>query len=186
MTAVPTQNQLEDLGEATPATMPVAVIRREPSELAERKSLKFREGFDDLDYVAFSTLSLPFGSQLALVRHKNSPSPGTEVWVVPDEPSVAEALVETIRVLNLSIEDLSWIHPQYESELKHAIASSSDESRIVYSNIGKRGKRLRIIVSEDKFDSRVSHAVIVNYDQLSQKLEAISRLDSKIFKHKNC
>lgn len=122
MTAVPTQNQLKDLGEATPATMPVAVIRREPSELAERKSLKFREGFDDLDYVVFSTLSLPSGHRVALVRHKNSPSPGTEVCVVPNEPAVAEALLETIRVLNLSVEDLSWIHSQYESEVKHAIA----------------------------------------------------------------
>ena len=99
------------------ATMPVAVIRWEPEELIEQKFLKFHQGFDDLDYVVFSMLSLPSNRCVTLVRHKNSPSLGTEICIVPNEAFVVETLVETIRVLNLSIEDLSWIHAQYESKV---------------------------------------------------------------------
>ena len=117
MNTIPTQDQLEDLCEATPATMPVAVIRWEPEELIEQKFLKFHQGFDDLDYVVFSMLSLPSNRCVTLVRHKNSPSLGTEICIVPNEAFVVETLVETIRVLNLSIEDLSWIHAQYESKV---------------------------------------------------------------------
>lgn len=130
MNPIPTQDQLVDLNEATDATTPVAVICWEPEKLTKQKSLEFREGFDDLDYLAFSMLSLPSNRPVTLVRHKNSPSLGTEICVVPNEPAVAETLVETIQVLNLSIVDISWIHAQYESKIRQAIAVSPDESEV--------------------------------------------------------
>ncbi|MDV2997445.1 MAG: hypothetical protein N4J56_007150 [Chroococcidiopsis sp. SAG 2025] len=122
MNPTPTQSQVVDLDRATNATTPIAVIRSEPEELIEQKSLTFRNGFDDLDYLAFSILSLPSNRPVTLVRHKNSPSLGTQICVTANEPSVAETLVEAIRLLNFSIEDLSWIHPYYESKVKQALA----------------------------------------------------------------
>jgi hypothetical protein len=103
--------------EIYPETKAIAVLRQEPSELEARGSLKFYRGYDDLDYLVFSVLSLPSKRRVALIRHQHAPNSGTEICVVPNEPAVIETLVETIRFLNVSTQDISWIHPQYEREL---------------------------------------------------------------------
>jgi hypothetical protein len=125
MKSVLSQDKGVDLGEATIATMPVAVLRMEPDELTSKGVLSFREGFDDLDYLVFATLLLPSGREVTLVRHANAPSPGTEVCVVPDEKVIASSpravahqesaltILETVKTLNLTVADLSWIHPDY-------------------------------------------------------------------------
>jgi hypothetical protein len=121
MKSILSQNKLIDLGEATFATMPVAVLQLEPNELTKTRFLNFREGFDDLDYLVFATLFLPSGREVTLVRHINAPSPGTEVCVVPDEKSIAPhqesalTIIETVKTLNLTMANLSWIHPDYAS-----------------------------------------------------------------------
>ncbi|NJO93488.1 MAG: hypothetical protein HC820_02365 [Hydrococcus sp. RM1_1_31] len=102
--------------EIYPETKPIAVLRQEPSELEKRGFVKFCEGYDDLDYLVFSVLDLPSHHRVALVRHKHLSSPGTEVCVVPNETAIAEILIEVIRFLRLSTEDLAWIHPQYAWE----------------------------------------------------------------------
>jgi hypothetical protein len=113
MKSVLSQDKGLDLGEATIATMPVAVLRMEPDELTRKGVLSFCEGFDDLDYIVFATLLLPSGREVTLVRHANAPSPGTEVCVVPDEKAIVLTIIETLKTLNLTVADLSWIHPDY-------------------------------------------------------------------------
>jgi hypothetical protein len=112
------QGSLVDLGDVTPATMPVAVLSKEPEELSRTASLNFLEGFDDLDYVIFSDISLPSGHRVTLVRHKNAPSPGVEVCIVPNEVKIAEVLVSVLQTLKLSSDVFSWIHPSYEQEVR--------------------------------------------------------------------
>jgi hypothetical protein len=125
MKSVLSQDKGIDLGEATIATIPVAVLRMEPDDLTRTGVLSFREGFDDLDYLVFAMLSLPSGREVTLVRHANAPSPGIEVCVVPSEKAIASslrtvthqesalAILETVKTLNLTVADLSWIHPDY-------------------------------------------------------------------------
>jgi hypothetical protein len=117
MTTFSTQSQLVRFDEVNSETKPIAVLRLEPPELEERGAPEFCEGYDDLDYLTFSVLSLPFQHRVALVRHKRSPGSGTEVCVVPDESDILQRLVETINLLSLSIKDFSWIHPQYEKKI---------------------------------------------------------------------
>jgi hypothetical protein len=125
MTNLPTQDGLVELSDVTSATMPVAVLSKEPHELAQRVSIQFLEGFDDLDYLTYSAFSLPSGSPIALVRHQNSPNPGIEVYVVPSNPDIVSTLREVLKTLKLSPETFSWIHPTYEEELR--------QSSIIYS-----------------------------------------------------
>jgi hypothetical protein len=120
MTHFPTQNGLVELSDVTSATMPVAVLSKEPDELAKQVSIQFAEGFDDLDYITFAAFALPSGSPVALVRHRNSPEPGVEVHVVPSNPAINETLKEALRALSLSPEALSWIHPAYEKDFRQA------------------------------------------------------------------
>jgi hypothetical protein len=114
MTNLPTQDDLVELSDVTSATMPIAVLSKEPDELIKQGSIQFSEGFDDLDYVTFAAFSLPSGSPIALVRHHNAPSPGIEVCVVPSNISIIATLKEVLEALQFSTEDFSWIHPVYE------------------------------------------------------------------------
>jgi hypothetical protein len=102
------QSDLINLSEVTFATNPVAVLRLEPDELPTAKSLNFREGFDDLDYLVFATLLLSSGREVTLVRHTNAPNPGTEICMVPEDNAIALTILESIKILNLTKADLSW------------------------------------------------------------------------------
>jgi hypothetical protein len=121
------QDALVDLGDITPATMPVAVLLKRPEELAREASLQFLEGFDDLDYVTFSAFALPSGRSIALVHHKNAQNPGTEICVVPDELAIPFTIEETLKVLKISVKDLSWIHPDHEKAIKHKDSDAYSE-----------------------------------------------------------
>jgi hypothetical protein len=122
------QNALVDLGDITSATMPVAVLLKRPEELAKEASLQFSEGFDDLDYVTFSAFALPSGRSVALVHHKNAPNPGTEICLVPDELAIPSTLEEALKVLKLSVKDLSWIHPDHEKAIKYKDSGAYSET----------------------------------------------------------
>lgn len=106
-------NALINLREVTIASRPVAVLQLEPAELKARGHLIFSEGYDDLDYLVFSMTVLLSGQDITLVRHKNHPGSGTEIWVTLDNETVVETLMEFLARLGLTAEDLSWIHPDY-------------------------------------------------------------------------
>lgn len=116
MTAINSQN-LVCLEDTIAETKLVAMIRQEPAELLATNKLEFRSGFDDLDYLVFATLTLPSGDRLGLIRHDNSPATGTEICVRHDAENIPTVIQQAIAEMNLAIEDLTWIHPEYEQSL---------------------------------------------------------------------
>jgi hypothetical protein len=116
MTAINSQN-LVRLEDTIPETNLVAIIRQEPAEITRFNRLEFRPSFDDLDYLIFATLSLPSGDRIGLIRHQNSPSPGTEICVSYERPPTAVVIQEALSEMNLTVDDLTWIHPEYERQL---------------------------------------------------------------------
>ena len=125
MTVIKSQN-LVRLEDSIPETKLVAIVNREPAEIAAVNHLEFRPSFDDLDYLVFATLSLPSGARLGLIRHENSPSPGTEICVGHDRPNTAAVLQEALLEMNLTVDDLTWIHPEYEQQLRDNSMSESE------------------------------------------------------------
>ncbi|PSB04260.1 hypothetical protein [Merismopedia glauca] len=124
MTFARTQNlvQLEDL---VAETVLVAMIRQEPAEISRSNNLEFKESYDDLDYLVFATLVLPFGSQVSLVRHLHSPEPGIEICVRYNQPNIPTVLAETMNAMNLTVDDLTWVHSEYKQKLYSLIAEKS-------------------------------------------------------------
>ncbi|MEM9275490.1 MAG: DUF1822 family protein [Cyanobacteria bacterium P01_F01_bin.143] len=116
MTTNPSQN-LVRLEDSIAETNLVAIIRQEPAEITKLQELEFNRSYDDLDYLVFATLSLPSGHKVALVRHENSPAPGTEICVKYNQPNVAVVIKEALTEMNLSPNDLTWIHPEHEQKL---------------------------------------------------------------------
>lgn len=112
MTNISASNKLVELGEITSAVVPIAVLQQSPAELSEQHSIEFQDGFDDLDYLKFSTLQLPSGKPTTLVYHQNSPNPGIEICVAADEPDRDGVIREVRQLLNLSTTALMWVHPE--------------------------------------------------------------------------
>ncbi|MGL5835696.1 MAG: hypothetical protein ACRC1Z_21055 [Waterburya sp.] len=119
MTAIKSQN-LVRLEDSIPETKLVAIVNREPTEITSVTNLEFRPSFDDFDYLVFATLYLSSGDRLGLIHRDNAPSPGTEICVRHNQLNISAVIQEAITEMNLTIEDLTWIHPEYEQQLKQA------------------------------------------------------------------
>jgi hypothetical protein len=111
MTSIPSQKltQLEDL---IPETNLVATIGWDVGTLATKNNLEFQSSYDDLDFLVFTLLTLPSGDRVALVSHQHAPVPAVEICVRYDLPNVGLAIAQTLDVLNLTADDLTWIDLQ--------------------------------------------------------------------------
>ena len=125
MTAIDSQN-LVRLEDHIAETKLVAMLRQEPAEISRVHQLEFRPSFDDLDYLFFATLSLPSGDRLGLVRRDNSPVSGTEICVRQDLKNIPAVLQQAMAEMNLTFDDLTWIHPEYERQVRDNFMSESE------------------------------------------------------------
>ena len=73
--------------------------------------------------MVFATLSLPSGDRIGLIRHDNSPTPGTEICVKHDQQDIPTVLQQALAEMNLTSKDLTWIHPEYEQKEISTMAS---------------------------------------------------------------
>ncbi len=123
MTPNPTEKliQLEDL---IPETNVVATIGQDVTTIGKLNNLEFRSSYDDLDFLVFALLPLHSRSDIrvALVSHQNNPVPSIEICVRHDLQNVGNAIAQTLDRLNLTLEDLTWIDPQYDQEFKLGIS----------------------------------------------------------------
>jgi hypothetical protein len=81
---------------------------------SKHSELKFQKGYDDLDYLEYAMLGIMSDRTVALISHKNTPMPGTDICVVPGQLDIVSILINTLDRLQLSERYLSWIHPDYE------------------------------------------------------------------------
>ncbi len=125
MTVTRSQN-LVRLEDSIAETKLVAIVNREPAEITRLHQLEFRPSFDDLDYLIFASLSLPSGDRISLIRHDNSPASGTEIYVRPDLKNISVVLTQAMAEMNLAIDDLTWIHPEYEQQVRNNYMSESE------------------------------------------------------------
>lgn len=118
---------LVSLNEITPATLSVAMVKQEPEDLAKQFPIKFNKSFDDLDYLLYFCLPLSEKFTATLVRHLNSPSSGTEICVSPSETEIPVIIATVIKALNLSFEDLVWLHSDYGEDVRNFLVNDSSE-----------------------------------------------------------
>jgi SWIB/MDM2 domain len=90
---------------------PIATIRWEPKELAERFGISFEEAEDDLDQLQVALVQTGSGQQFALVRHRHQPGPGTDILTNEGSADLRKDLAEAVRHLRLCRGDMKWIHP---------------------------------------------------------------------------
>lgn len=62
----------------------IAVLKHEPKDLEKKLRLIFSEPYDQLDYFKVAVFEVDHRKQFALVRYRNCPSPGAELWSKDD------------------------------------------------------------------------------------------------------
>jgi hypothetical protein len=90
---------------------PIALLRLEPAEIAQKLGIRFESAEDDLDKFQTALLCTVSGKQFALVRYDNSPGTGTEIWVNEKSANISRDLKEALEVLRMELSDVEWMHP---------------------------------------------------------------------------
>jgi hypothetical protein len=116
--------QLEDI---VPETAPVAMIRQDVAAISKQNNLEFHESYDDLDFLVFATLYLHPASRVSLVAHRHSPTPGIEICVCHNQQNIAELISETLTKLDLTPNDLTWLHPNYEQQFSELVKDRPEQ-----------------------------------------------------------
>jgi uncharacterized protein YjbI with pentapeptide repeats len=114
----------------------VAMIRQEPAEISRINRLEFKESYDNLDYLVYAILPLSLGSQVSLVRHKHSLDSGIEICVRHDQKDIARIISETLYELELDRNAITWVVPQYETQLYGLLAEQYEYKKNLSEHLG--------------------------------------------------
>jgi uncharacterized protein YjbI with pentapeptide repeats len=119
----PTENQRIRFEEVTPANTVVAFLDAKLLTLASRFALTVFWGYDDLDSLKFAFLQLPSGKIVTLGEYENSPQAGVDLYIdlsplgIP-APEIPTVVVEALRVLDIHESQVTWLHPDFDAEIK--------------------------------------------------------------------
>ena len=89
----------------------VATIKFSPAYFVKSHQFKLISSYDDLNYLTFASVVLPSGNKVTLLRHQNAPYEGSEIRIDPSLSSPSRILAEAMDFLNLSLNDINWVHP---------------------------------------------------------------------------
>ena len=112
MTHVTTEFFPPESGPLSCLTKPVAVLRLKPEELSERIGIRFRAAHDDLGTLDWARVIGLSGRPYALVHHRHSPEPGTQIVVPYDSSDLWEDVLDVLKGLKLTERDLAWTSPE--------------------------------------------------------------------------
>lgn len=91
-------------------TRPVATLRHDPQDLADRAGLRFQAAYDDLDVLDWAEV-IGRAGRYVLVYHRNAPNPVTEVVISAESQDPRRDVLDALAALHLSERDLTWAHP---------------------------------------------------------------------------
>ncbi len=103
--------------EAIQELYPVALIGYKHEYLTKLCNISFLKAVDDFFNIDYAVLHLQSGNSVALIDKENSPEPGTEISVKQEQKNIIKVIQELLYEINLSVKDLTWVHPDYEKDL---------------------------------------------------------------------
>jgi len=133
---------------------PVATLRLEPGEIANRVGLKFEIAHDDLDELEAAVFRAASGRQFALVRHRHQPKAGTDILIKENSRNLSAALRDALKVLQFEPRELRWIHPKIDvtklsrffsagkaAVIQEATQNVASSSVLIHNILGSRKER---------------------------------------------
>lgn len=91
----------------------IASLKYSTNELERHCKLKFTASEDDLDAFDVLLLEIDNGLFFMLMRYKQSPDIGVEIWVAVDKVDASVALKQILTSLDLPKDALVWKNPYY-------------------------------------------------------------------------
>jgi hypothetical protein len=149
MTNLATEFFPPDSGPLANLTKSIAVLRLNPEELSERIGIPFQVAHDDLDILDWARVIGVSGRPYALVRHRHTPEPGTQIVVPHDSRDPRADVLDVLSGLKLSQRDLVWTSQE-------AVPSSKRQStRAVRRTPQKKSSRKMLLKVPAKLTKRL-------------------------------
>jgi hypothetical protein len=103
--------------EVSPTTLIVAFLDAQLKPLVNHLQLSIFDGYDDLDYMQFSFLTLPSGKTVTVGEYARSPEPGVDLYVDSIEQDIPELVVQSCLHLGIPRSKVRWLHPDFQEEI---------------------------------------------------------------------
>jgi uncharacterized protein YjbI with pentapeptide repeats len=125
--------------EVSPANQDVAFIAVSIGSLVAPLGLPLYEGYDDLDEMRLTFLTLPSGKTVTLMEYLHSPQPGVCISVDAAMQNIPQIVFESCQQLQISREEAIWFYPDWQDQIDRLYAE--------HGEIDKRQDFLRIEAS---------------------------------------
>jgi hypothetical protein len=103
--------------EVTPAHEYAAFLAVSIEQLVAHLGLPIYEGYDDLDEMRLTFLTLPSGETVTLGEYLNCPQPGTSIYVDVAMQNIPQIVFDSCLQLQVAREEAIWFHPDWQDEI---------------------------------------------------------------------
>lgn len=108
--------------------------------LVAHLGLPIFEGYDDLDEMRLTFLTLPSKETVTLVEYLNSPQPGASICVDAKMQNIPQIVFDSCLKLQVPREEVIWFHPDWQEDIDRLYAE--------HGNIQKRPELLQVEKSQ--------------------------------------
>jgi uncharacterized protein YjbI with pentapeptide repeats len=108
--------------EVTPANTGAAFLDASLESLVTPLGLPLYEGYDDLDEMRLTFLTLPSGETVTLMEYLHSPQPGVYICVDGKMQNIPQIVFDSCLHLQVSREEVIWFHPDWQEEIDRLYA----------------------------------------------------------------
>ena len=112
--------------EVSPANQDAAFLTVSIEQLVAHLGLPLYEGYDDLDEMLLTFLTLPSGETVTVGEYRNCPQPGTSIYVDAAMQNIPQIVFESCQQLQASREEAIWFHPDWQEEIDRLYAEHGD------------------------------------------------------------
>jgi Tetratricopeptide repeat len=122
--------------EVSPANKDAAFLAVSIEQLVAHLGLPLYEGYDDLDEMRLTFLTLPSGETVTLGEYLNCPQPGTSIYVDAAMQNIPQIVFDSCLQLQVSREEAIWFHPDWQEEIDRLYVEHGDiEERLELSQL---------------------------------------------------
>jgi hypothetical protein len=122
----PPEEQLIRFEDVTPARDIVAFFAGSLKPLVAHLNLPVYLGYDDLDELLFTFLTLPSGKAVTLGQYRGSPQVGVDLYVDPSIQDVPAVIYESCQQLGISHSEVTWLHADVQERVDRLYAENGD------------------------------------------------------------
>ncbi len=120
------EEQLIRFEDVTPARDIVAFFAGSLKPLVNHLNLPVYLGYDDLDEILFTFLTLPSGKTVTLGQYRGSPQLGVDLYVDPSIQDVPAVIYESCQQLEISHSEVTWLHADVQKQVDRLYAENGD------------------------------------------------------------